>query len=175
MTSATFFSPSHSRPSSLSRSAACIPAASTSPTSLPNNDSCSSRMSARMKSSSAEPVSFSMRRADSAIAASLRATSSGTTAGSISSGAGGRPTRAAAGSSGRVGTNPRSSTVRSASPKSGSELPIIPTMPGPWVGEASMGVTSTNSRPPACRMGARLVNCHTEIPNGFSGSVIICW
>ena len=36
------------------------------------------------------------------------------------------------------------------------------------------GVTSTNRRPPASAMGARVVSCHNESPRGFMASVIIC-
>jgi hypothetical protein len=41
-------------------------------------------------------------------------------------------------------------------------------------GEARRAATSTNSRPPASCIGGPAVRCHTEIPNGFIGSVIIC-
>ncbi len=41
-------------------------------------------------------------------------------------------------------------------------------------GEASIGVTSTNSLPPALYMGAAVVNRKKDKPNGFMGSVIIC-
>ena len=41
-------------------------------------------------------------------------------------------------------------------------------------GDARRAVTSTNIRPPACGMGIGAVNCHIEMPSGFTGSVIIC-
>ena len=42
-------------------------------------------------------------------------------------------------------------------------------------GDDMPAVTSTNSRPPAVRIGARDVSCHTDSPRGRIGSVIICW
>ena len=41
-------------------------------------------------------------------------------------------------------------------------------------GDDSMGVTSTNSRPPASAIGRGVVICQNESPRGLNGSVIIC-
>ena len=70
--------------------------------------------------------------------------------------------------------SPRSRTVCSASPISGSDFPSISRRPARLAGEARPWVTSTNSLPPASAMGRRVVSCHKESPRGFMGSVIIC-
>ena len=69
----------------------------------------------------------------------------------------------------------RSRTVCSASPISGSDLCSASRRPARVVGEASLCVTSTNSRPPASAIGAGVVICQKDNPSGVMGSVIICW
>ena len=70
--------------------------------------------------------------------------------------------------------SPRSRTVCSASPISGSDLPKASRRPARLAGDARPRVTSTNSLPPASCMGRMAVSCHREIPKGFLASVIIC-
>ena len=71
--------------------------------------------------------------------------------------------------------SPRSRMVCSASPISGSDVPIISSRPARVAGEARRWATSTNSRPPASYIRGRAFICQTESPRGFMGSVIICW
>ena len=70
---------------------------------------------------------------------------------------------------------PRSMTVCSASPMSGSDFPTMPMSTARRAGEASSRLTSTKTRPPASCMGRAAVSCRTETPSGFMASVIICW
>ena len=62
----------------------------------------------------------------------------------------------------------------SASFMSGSNFPMVSIAVCLLAGEASIGVTSTNSLPPAVRMVAGVVNSQKDKPNGFIASVIIC-
>ncbi len=68
-----------------------------------------------------------------------------------------------------------SSTVSSAFLNSGSPFPTRSRKAARFAGAASRRVTSTNSLPPASIIGVMAVRCHTEMPRGFMGSVIICW
>ena len=70
--------------------------------------------------------------------------------------------------------SPRSRMVCSASPISGSPLPMTSRRPARVVGEASRWATSTNSLPPASYIRGRAVSWKRESPRGFMGSVIIC-
>ena len=70
--------------------------------------------------------------------------------------------------------SPRSRTVCSASPISGSDFPRSSRKPARLAGEARIWVTSTNSLPPASSMGRPAVSWNRESPSGFMGSVIIC-
>src|SRR5687767_7595643 len=56
---------------------------------------------------------------------------------------------------------------------SGSDLPKLSMSFSLLAGEASMGVTSTNNRPAAVRIGAGVVNRKKDKPSGFMASVII--
>jgi len=111
-----------------------------------------------------------------AMEAWVRAISASTMAGSGSIGA--SPllcgVQAGASSGGGGMKSPRSRTVCTASPISGSDFPIIPTRPARLAGEARIRVTSTKSRPPASAMGLGVVICQKESPSGFMASVIIC-
>jgi hypothetical protein len=129
-----------------------------------------------MKSRSSNPDFVEMSRCKMAMEPSLRPISSVTMAGSISIGSGTLPGGVPPGpSSGRVAMkSPRSMTVASASPISGSDLPKASNTPARVAGEPSAGATSTNSLPPASAMGRGVVSCHSESPRGFMGSVIIC-
>ena len=174
--SAAFFSPSHSCSLSLSHHVAVIPAmiACMLSGSL-RTRLCSWNASSR-KSNSAGPVFVRMSRRRAAMDAWLRSISSVTMAGSVSIGADAPPTGGPpgppAGSDGMK--SPRSRTVSSASLISGSDLPAISRRPARLAGEARRRVASTNSLPPASCIGAMAVSCHTEMPRGFMGSVIIC-
>src|SRR5260370_947706 len=65
--------------------------------------------------------------------------------------------------SGRAGMkSPRSTTVRSASPSSGSDLPATSSRPARLAGDPSAWVTSTNSLPPASAIGRGVVNCQGD-------------
>ncbi len=68
----------------------------------------------------------------------------------------------------------RSRMVCSASLVSGSAFPMSSRRAARLDGDASRGVASTNSLPPASHIGARAVSCQTESPSGFMASVIIC-
>ena len=129
-----------------------------------------------MKSRSADPDFVRMSRFAAAMEAWLRLISSVTMAGSVSIGAGpllgGAQTGPSSVSDGMK--SPRSRTVCSASPISGSDVPAIASKPARLVGDARIWVTSTNSRPPASAMGRGVVICQKESPRGFIGSVIIC-
>ena len=129
-----------------------------------------------MKSNSSGPDFARMSRRNVAMEAWLRSTSSVTMAGSVSIVAGSLPTGISArSSSGRTGMkSPRSRTVRSASPISGSDLPMPVTRASRLAGEASIWVTSTNSLPPISAIVRGVVSCHIDSPRGFMGSVIIC-
>ena len=123
--SAAFFSPSHACSCSLSHHVASIADMNTWWLRGSNRIRFSSWMSARMKSSSAGPDFVRMSRFRAAMDAWLRSISSVTMAGSVSIGAGAPPGGGPAGpSSGSDGMkSPRSRTVCSASPISGSDLP----------------------------------------------------
>lgn len=174
--SAAFFSPSHSHSLSLSHHVASIPAITARKLSGSTRARlCSSKDSSR-KSNSSGPVFVRMSRSSAATDARLRSISSVTTAGSVAiaagaPSAGGRPGPA----SGSDGTkSSRARTVSSASLISGSPLPTTSRRPARLAGEARRRVASTNSLPLASCIGAMAVSCHTEIPRGFMGSVIIC-
>ena len=83
--------------------------------------------------------------------------------------------RAAGASSGSDGMKPRSTTVCSASPISGSSLPIMVRRAARIAGDARRCATSTNSLPPASYIRGSAISWCTESPSGFMGSVIICW
>ena len=70
--------------------------------------------------------------------------------------------------------SPRSRMARSASPSSGSDLPITSSRPARLDGDPSALVTSTNSLPPASAIGRGVVSCQKDSPRGFMASVIIC-
>ena len=129
-----------------------------------------------MKSKSAAPDFPWMSAFKAARDASLCTTSAVTMAGSVSSGAGafaGAPF--VPGSATVRMKSPRARTVSSALPNRGSDLPTIARRPARLAGEARAAVTSTKTLPPASCMGAAAVSCQKETPNGFMGSVIICW
>lgn len=68
---------------------------------------------------------------------------------------------------------PRSRIVVSASLISGSPCPSVSTTAA-LAGDASIGATSTKSRPPAVRIGAGVVINQNDSPSGRIVSVIIC-
>ena len=116
-----------------------------------------------------------MVRARAAFDAWLRSISSVTMAGSVASGGGasrGGPAGASSGGAGR--RSPRSTMVCSASPISGSPLPMTSRRAARLPGEARPRATSTNSLPPASYIRGIAVSWNTESPSGFMGSVIIC-
>ncbi len=125
---------------------------------------------------SAAPDFVAISRLSFAIEAWLVSISSVGMAGSVSIGgcgaAGGGP---AGGASSSSGTKPRSRTVRSASPVSGSPFPTTSRRPARVAGVATRAVTSTNSLPPASYIRGSAVSWKREIPSGFMASVIICW
>ncbi|HZY57863.1 MAG TPA: PEP/pyruvate-binding domain-containing protein [Rubrobacteraceae bacterium] len=174
--SAAFFSPSHACSRSLSHQVASIAAMITCMLRGSNRIRFSSWMSARMKSSSADPDFVGMSRFKAAMEAWLRPISSATMAGSVSIGAGAPPAGAPPGlasGSDRM-KSPRSRMVCSASLISGSDFPRTSRRPARLAGEARPRVTSTNSLPPSSYMGRPAVSCHRESPRGFMASVIIC-
>ena len=129
-----------------------------------------------MKSNSAGPDFVLISRRSSASEAWVFATSSVTMAGSVSSAGGAAPAGGPAGaSSGSNGMKPRSTTVWSASPISGSSLRIMVRRAPRIAGDARRCATSTNSLPPASYMRGSAISWCTESPSGFRGSVIICW
>ncbi len=133
-------------------------------------------MSARMKSNSAGPDCARMSRFKLATDASLRSISPVTMAGSVSIGSGGAGGGGPAGpSSGRDRMKPRSRTVCSAPPISGSDFPRTATVASRVAGDARRLAMSTNSRPPASCITGKATSWCTERPSGFMGSVIICW
>ena len=129
-----------------------------------------------MKSNSAGPDFVLISRRSSASEAWVFATSSATIAGSVSSAGGAAPAGGPAGaSSGSNGMKPRSTTVCSASPISGSSLRIMVRRAARIAGDARRCATSTNSLPPASYIRGSAISWCTESPSGFRGSVIICW
>ena len=179
--SAAFFSPSHASSCSLSHEAASIADMNTWWLRGSNRSRLSSWMSSRMKSSSADPDLVRMSRFRAATEAWLRSISSATMAGSVSIGAGGAGGAGGAPAGGATGASsgsdrtksPRSRTVSSASRISGSPVPITSRRAARVAGDARRAVTSTNSRPPASTIGARVVSRKKESPRGFMASVII--
>ena len=134
-----------------------------------------------MKSSSAGPDCVRMSRFSAATEAWFFSISSATMAGSVATWASALPAVAPADVAALDGSSwsdrmkpPRARTFSSASLNSGSAFPMTARRLARLAGEASRRVTSTNSRPPASRMGARVVILKKESPRGFIASVIIC-
>ena len=148
--SATFFSPSHACSCSLSHHVASIADMNTWWLCGSNRIRFSSWMSARMKSSRADPDFVRMSRFNAATEAWLRPISSVTMAGSVSIGAGAPPGGGPPGpSSGSDGMkSPRSTMVCSASPMSGSDLPRASRRPARLAGEARRS-GDVDEQPPA--------------------------
>ena len=71
--------------------------------------------------------------------------------------------------------SPRSTTVCSASPISGSDFAAELEEGARLAGDARR-LRDVDEQPPAgLAIGRGVVSCHTESPSGFIASVIICW